>query len=360
MSGERIILQRSVLAPDKGELSADHRDAIIANADGYLMETRQSRADVARGLGEPVDAVNRVLSGKGPASAEKRDGLLRAINRWIEADHQARQVRAPRGFVAIAPAKRLMSAARNCHAAGVMGLAVGPAGIGKSFTIPAIQAELPGTPAVRVDRDSRSASGLLRAIDDAARMTKRSRVRVSLADLARLAARRLLIVDQAHDLKDNGLRALMDLHDQTGIGILLIGTKALNRRLLDDEDVEFGQLSSRIAFRVELLPEALPSGGMPAKQWLTVDELRRIFNLGKLKVHPDAARMLLQIACFGVGHLRRAGHVLRLAAALAQKDGQGGGTVMPAHVEGAFEIVRGERLTAVRAAALAAGEAVAV
>jgi DNA transposition AAA+ family ATPase len=195
---------------------------------------------------------------------------------------------------------------------------VGPAGLGKTICNDQIAYELAGTIVVSIDPDTGSASGFLGLLDDALHSKRRGRRRVLLSRLAeRLRdSGRLLIVDLAYELADKSLRMVMALHDMCDLPVLLVGTVKLNHRLLDDEDPEFGQISSRIGIRCDLRTIVSPQQGGRARYWVTAAELRKMYSC-KLRIHPDAMRMLGRIANWGVGHLRRAKHVLRLAEAIA-------------------------------------------
>ncbi len=229
--------------------------------------------------------------------------------------------------------------------------ATGPAGIGKTTVAKAICGEIPGTVYVCIDQETCSATGLIAAIYRALKQRPRRHFRPKLSDLVEGFGNsgRLLIIDQAHRLRDRALETLMDLHDNCALPILLIGTAELHRRVSDDEDPLFGQLASRVGVRLDLLAGLHVAGaGKPgpdsgtAAVSFSVADVRAIFARGKLKLHPDAANMLARIATYSVGHLRRAVRIFRWAEAIALRNSAA--EITAAHVAAAAAMVAGEPL----------------
>lgn len=78
----------------------------------------------------------------------------------------------------------------------------------------------------------------------------------ALADLVEAAVRNtggLLVIDEADHLQEKSLEELRSLHDETGIGIALVGNNKLNERLGSGGKSEaFARLASRARPRLEL------------------------------------------------------------------------------------------------------------
>lgn len=289
----------------------------------YMERFGVTREKLAHCLGASGVAIRRLFSHDGKTPNEAHDDLIRKVNAWIEEDFRERMGNdRPSGFVHTAIYMPMVGIARNVKAARMIGVVVGPAGLGKTTCIDQIAFEIPGTIVMSIDYDSRSGSGFLLKLDNAIQRKRRGLLRVRLDRVTeRLRdSGRLLVVDQAHELSDTALKIILDLHNVCELPIMLVGTVDLNRRLLDDEDPEFGQLSSRIGIRLDLRTIIRPMQGGRARQWISAAELRKMFSGCKLKLHPDATRMIARIANFGVGHLRRVKHVLRLAEAIAGRD----------------------------------------
>ena len=64
----------------------------------------------------------------------------------------------------------------------------------------------------------------------------------------------LIVVDDAHTLAFGSLDALRYIHDQTAVGMVLVGIPSLARHLSSKSE-EYEQIASRVAGRVHELPE---------------------------------------------------------------------------------------------------------
>lgn len=296
------------------------RSDLLDSVAAWMKDAGVSQSQLSRKLGCSASYVSHLLTGSEQIPPATRDELLRKCNALIEEDARGRDYRRPDGLVDTAVVKRFIQAARHVSRARTIGLAVGPAGIGKTIAAKAVAAEMPGAVLVSVTHDTRARRGFLDALARALRM-RTARTCVRLADVVeRLAGSgRLLMVDQAHDLRSDVLGLLHNLHDEAELPILLIGTVAIDERVRKDADPRYGQLSSRIGLRVPLLPELFGRGrgGRPA-QWISSEEIRRMFSRGKLRLHPEAVRLLAEMANRDIGHLRRVRNVVRLAEIFAR------------------------------------------
>jgi DNA transposition AAA+ family ATPase len=254
--------------------------------------------------------------------------LLRRANAWIELEYRAILTRdaRPESFCMTRVAERMYGVARKLSERRDMGCVWGPAGIGKSTIAAAIQAELPNTVVITVNDGAISRGGFARVLY---RNLQRRRTEPQgmpfeailrlLKQSVRVASRPLIIVDQAHRLRDNVLPLLCDLHDEGGASIMLVGTVDTHRRVTDDEDPEYGQFASRVGLRCDLAPELYGSRSTPHRKLFTVVDVRKIFQRGKVRLHPGAADLLSRTANESVGHLRRVERLLEWAVAVARK-----------------------------------------
>jgi DNA transposition AAA+ family ATPase len=348
------VLRATRMLPD-GLLTPEQRLRHHKEVERFLEENGLTQADFARGIKEAESTVSQFFKNDPRVKAERRDDILRRGLAWVEMEARAirsREMR-PASFQMTGPAKRLFGMARRLIERADMGLAYAPAGVGKSTIVKAICAELPSAVLVTVNAGSRCRVGFLRAVHAALRRRRGANWRVTYDDVAealrqsgRVSSRPLLIVDQAHLLHDAVFQLLMDLHDECGLSVLLVGTIVAHNRVVDDEDPQGGQLSSRIGMRLNLTPEFYGSSTGTRKPCFTVADVRRIFQQGKIRLSNDAAEMLARVANESIGHLRRVDRLVQWAmAAAAKREGKAVGedvTVSAEDVSRAARLVEGE------------------
>lgn len=322
--------------------AADLRTALQAHLDRFDV----TAAQVAKAIDVSEATISNLLHHADRIADATREKLWRQIGNWMELDYARRIADRPRDFVHTEVAETIFAVARRAHERGWMALATGPAGIGKTACAKVLTAELAAV-YVYVDVDTRGARGLISTIDSIVnhlqRYRRRGRAPVASATLRSVVEKlkgsgRLIIIDQAHDLRDSALAALMNLHDLAEVPILLLGTVDFAVRTRDDNDPEYGQLSSRIRLRVDLLREVIAgdSGGGGARkiplQWVNAEQMRKLLH-PRFKVHTDAIRLLVAIANREPGHIRRAQTIFDIAEDMAKHDRRAGGEVQLAHVQ---------------------------
>ncbi|MBK8914192.1 MAG: AAA family ATPase [Phycisphaerales bacterium] len=308
-----------------GPLSDGRKAQVLSEAARAMRFTGKTQLDFARRCGVNPNQIRVLFNGQGKLAGTTEDRLYRQLNAWAaEVCRERTTQRASGRFIMLAPAARLRKAARSCRALSDLGVAFGPPGIGKTEAARFVAGELNAV-YVRVGSDCRQARGFRRAVAGAVRGRGPLIGPVSTAVLSESLrdCGRMLIVDQAHDLADDALRVVMDIYDEANAPILLIGTVALVRRVSPEADLLFGQLSSRVGLRVDLLPELRLSGGDDdggrAAQWISADELRQIFETPRLRIAPEAMRMLLRVANSAVGLLRVAAKMVAKAGVFARQ-----------------------------------------
>ena len=347
----------SRMIPDTGPLSDRHVAEVFEALRAYMRDYEVTQTELAAGLGESASTISALLTGSDRVPVHKRDELLRAANNWIEEDARQRAAVRPDRFHMTRIAKRIFALARETRAAKQMSLAYGPSGIGKTICAEALRAEIPGTMLVTGNRATRSGAGLVSAIYAASRRKNRSRYRPRFEDIVDVlkGSGRLLIVDQAHRLQNGAFELLMDLHDECDLPVMLLGTIDVFRRLRDDEDPFFGQLASRVMLRRDLFPEIegfmkRGPGTRAAPPLWTADDIRAIWGAAKLKLHPEAEALLVQIGNYelGRGHLRRVDALVYWSMMIAAKAQSR--VVQSEHVQRAIAIVEGQQCTLPREA----------
>jgi DNA transposition AAA+ family ATPase len=356
---ERVVAQDARVAratrmlPSEGTLRPEQRREAFAKIAEFLEEQGLKQADLAKAIREPQSVVSGLFTNSSRVTAEKRDEVLRKATAWVELETRAIEGRRqlPLTYQETKVARRLFGVCRKLTERPDMAIAWGPAGIGKSTIAKAIAAELPNVLVIAVRPDSRRVTGFVRAVHAALRNRRRRGGTVYFADVVealkqseRVSARPLLIVDQCHLLHESVFQVLMDLHDEAGVSVLMLGTIDLHRRVArDDDPVFFGQLSSRIGIRCDCTPEFVGAGRARPRALFTVADVRAIFQSGKVKLHSDAAKLLTDIANDSDGHLRRVERLVAWATAVARKRCKADAvTILGADIRQASRIVEGE------------------
>lgn len=265
-----------------------------------------------------------------------RHTLIRDASRWCQADASARKLRRAR-FVHTAVTRLILGLSRLVRETHTVGLIAGGPGLGKSHALHVVAAELPGeTLIVRCDTDSRSAKGILRAVGLAGAATlPGARPSVQLGIEAARNGNGLVIVDEAQLLGANGLEAVRAVFDRSEVGLVLVGTTALQRTLNGQADPLSGPLVSRIALRVDLDRELLSDG----RQWIDTATLREVLRrAGVDALDNDAAAALLKIANQHPAHLRAAVDTAKVARVLTRNRQGGNGEISGADVSAALRM----------------------
>ena len=321
---ERILIAAWLL-PNEGQLTDGQRRQAMDNFERYARRHFLNYADVARQLGGTLKAttIGALVKGRFRGNADER---VRRLNLWVEQHARQRATSLHKKFVSTKVAKDLLAVARLTFENKTIGLVCGPSGIGKSRCAQAVYEKYVGALYVRVITGYHHPKGLTHALagelgvrqgharnSGAKFQMQLERVIAVLRDSSRL-----LIVDEAHELQDVALRVLRDIHDTTGIPILLVATRDLHDRILKNADPDHGQLYSRCDV-IHHLTEGhdVYSGGKPL---YTVKDVLELYNEPPVRLSKDAADYLQGVANeLGRGSLRRCEVLLRNAVRRARK-----------------------------------------
>jgi len=216
--------------------------------------------------------------------------------------------------------------ARLVRENGTMGLVVGPTGIGKSRCAQAVADTYVGSVYLRIINGLHHPAGLTHAlavrlgVRDLRAMTRTDHYQTHLERVigALRDSGRLLLLDEAQKLTDAALELLRDLHDSTGVPILLIGVRDLHERIMRSVGPDHGQTYSRFDVIHHLSQgKDIYSGGKPL---FTVEEIRQLYQQTPIRRSPDAVNYLQGVANeLGHGSLRRCKTLLRNAVRRARK-----------------------------------------
>ena len=324
-----------------GEPLAD-AGAAVGFIRGHCEQWGVAAAALAKALDVRPSVIQTLLESPATIPDGPRHTLLRDAEAWCRADAHARELRRGR-YVPTSVTRLVAGVARMVRATHTIGLTVGAPGLGKSHALAAIQAELPGSVvAVRSDPDSRGARGLLHAIGLAAGGGAGGAVcaTVKAGIQAARQSNGLLVIDEAQLLSASALEAARAVFDGADVGLLLIGTTALQRAVDVRSDPLCGPLVARIALRCDLDAELLRGGiGGQPRPWLDAATLRAsVARHVAGELDADACAKLLDVANFDPSHLRRAVNAAKIAAVLAGRGQGGGDTIRGQDVETALRM----------------------
>ncbi|MEK6798002.1 MAG: ATP-binding protein [Planctomycetota bacterium] len=313
------------MLPNEGALTDAQRRQAMENFAGYVRRVAVTYAEVARQVNRPrTTTIGDLVKGK---YTEHSDEHVRTLNNWIE-QHARRQAVKLRGnFVSTKVAEDIHHVARLVRENATIGLVYGPTGIGKTCCAQALHDTTVGSVLVTVIFGGYHPRGLttLLAQQLGVRATPKGKeLDYVPTQLERVLSRlkdshRLIIVDEAHKLNNEAVELLREIHDATGCPILLLATKDLHDRVDRNADPDRGQIYSR--FEIDRpLTEGRGSRRDSGKALFTIEDIRKLYEQTPIRLSPDAARYLQDVAnSLGFGSLRRCRILLTNAARRARK-----------------------------------------
>lgn len=308
------------MLPTNRTLTPEEIAQVGRDVNRFAKETRRTLASIAKSLGISASTLSTFCNHK--SQTGDCEELARKLNAFIAMETSRGEQTMPKGFVETNVAERMLTAIRTTMNASAMGLAYGGAGLGKSMVIDAAEKMIPGSISHRVMQSTKRGPGLVHAIANKLGVARsntfelrQSRIIESLKGTSRL-----ILIDEAHQLATGGIEVLRDIHDAAGVPIFLVGTVDLRKRM-DDATMFFGQLSSRIAVRLEI--DAAMTRTRSPRPLFTTDEIMKLFAGQQLRITSDGTAFLTDLANTpGLGALRLVKQVVGVAARVARSKGQ--------------------------------------
>jgi len=157
-------------------------------------------------------------------------------------------------FCSTTPAKLIWEVLQFCDEQQDMGIAVGPAGIGKTETCNEYKRKNRGTVFITADIATRSVGSVLGLLAKKVGGTLRSNSNSNLLHkvIDRLKnSKRLILVDEAHFLTWEAFEVIRKIHDCAKVGVVYVGMERLYDQMRGGEKraMLFDQIHSRIAIR---------------------------------------------------------------------------------------------------------------
>jgi DNA transposition AAA+ family ATPase len=321
---------RVILDPDETKVTREQAEGVVAAIKAHMEERGTSLTWIARSLGISASSVSETMRFEYVGNWKK---IILDLDRWLENEVKAPAAK-PTNFVMTRVAQEIFTVAEAAiHLRGI-GLVFGPSGSGKTMALRAIEAEKPGAVLVRLETAGTTAAAVIDTIARAMRVYNsgtRVQKNTSLAMLrikeALRGTSRLLIIDEIHKLcgqsHDKGLNVLRDLHDATGVPMLWCGSTdlvAYLERETGPTREPLAQIRRRILIARNLAERTIRPDGGPGEALFSVDEIRSMFNAGKMRLTPGAIRMLAELAnVYDGGHAGACASLVAMARKVNEK-----------------------------------------
>lgn len=224
-----------------------------------LMDRRAAKGkpltqqQIADSIGVSAAVMSHFLKRSYDGDVDKVALLIKAFVEREEAKDDGGLLKVP--FVETAPAVKMLSVIKYCHKYGRMGAVLSGSGTGKTTSIRQAVKDDPSL-IVLTAWAQIGAVGVQQELCDALKMSDSGNSRALMKRLKyKLHDKgRCIIVDDAHTLAFGSLDALRYIHDQTSVGLVLVGIPSLARHLSSKSE-EYEQIASRVAGSVHELPE---------------------------------------------------------------------------------------------------------
>lgn len=320
---ERILIAAWVL-PNEGTLTETQRRQAMDNFTLYLRRHGLTPTHVAHQLGRPHPTkIGALMKGDVPSVADED---IRRLNMWVEQHARQQIATVTDTFVSTKVAKDMLTVARVVRENQTMGLVLGPTGIGKTRCALAVHEKYVGSIYIRIITGYHHCKGLTHALAGplgtrgsyaSARDGQYQSQLERVIDTLR-GSDRFLLIDEAHALRTPTLELLRDIHDSSGVPILLIATRDLHDRIVENADPDHGQLYSRFDVVHHLTQgHDVYSGG---RALYTLADIKALYNEPPVRLSSDGVCYLQDVAnMLGYGSLRRCKMLLQNAVRRARK-----------------------------------------
>ena len=289
---------------DTGAAQGDLRAAFKAHLD----EAGLSMAQATREIGRRESTISRWLNRK---YSGDNDAVEALVARWLETQAEiAKRSLAAAGldrYAETAVAEQIMGALAYAQAEGDIVTVIGPSGRGKTRAAEHYCATRSGAFYLAVSGSVFTLPGLLAEVSEAigAAVAVRSALATEKAVIARMRDRNyLLVVDEAHFLRDNLLDELRIIRDRARCGLALVANESIEMALTRRD-----QIAGRVGLKLDLSTQ--PVADVEA------------IAAGPLGRRPDKAELrILTAAARGPGGLHALRRLLGRAFMVARAEGR--------------------------------------
>lgn len=246
----------------------------------YMRQKNISQAELSRKLSISSAAVSSYLNGKYPNPETVTEKIAELM------DMQAQKTLAPRApeYVETTVTKMVKQAISYAHLRGVVSVAYGDAGVGKTTAVQQYLKENQLAIGIEIIPTYASLTGVNELLADELGSRERTDRKITKDIISKLkGSGRVIIVDEAQHLTVRAIEHLRSISDSTGIGICFVGNESIYTKLLGTHKSEYAQLFSRIGVRK-----------MVTTSTNTRDDMDRIF--GQYVMDEESMKILHQIS----------------------------------------------------------------
>lgn len=289
---------QAITAPqlDAGEEWID-TDAVRRLLEAHLTTTSATQKVVADGIGVSAAAISQFRAGK---YAGDTKGLARKLAAYLATSTARSNVQVSVGFVETSIARGVLSAVRYAEIMGRIVCVMGAPGMGKTTSLKEYCRRNPSVLYLSAHQGVTGPKAFVEELAEVLKVSGRGTLRVQLkavVDTLR-GTNRLVIVDEAQKLNAPVLETLRDIHDQTGVGMVLAGNLEIHPLLQRRGAGQFAQLLSRIAVQ-HRVPDEVPP-----------EDVRQLSEASVGSIDNQAVEVLTALANAPAAGLRRAANVL--------------------------------------------------
>ena len=242
---------QAALKEDLSQSPAGYDQGLLDRLLAWQELTGNSNNVVARMINRSAAAVSQYKNQKYPGNvAEIEKEIAQMLRREEEMEFTAPGTQ----FCNTGPAKLIWEVLQFCDEQQDMGIAVGPAGIGKTQTCNEYFRRNRATVFITADIATRSVGSVLWMLAKRVGVTPKTRSNSNLlhAVIRQLKdSHRLVLIDEAHFLTWEAFEVIRKIHDCAGVGVAYVGMERLYDQMRggDNRAMLFDQIHSRIAIK---------------------------------------------------------------------------------------------------------------
>lgn len=347
---EQRIIRTARMLDEKTKLDENQRKEISERFVRFLKDyPAYNQRAVGQELGISPSSLSEIVRNQWKAT--NRDAHLIRINNWMELAARRENIVGNRDFVETSVAGEIISVAGIVSETMCIGVVFGPARIGKSMTLKAIEGNIAfGDPVlIEVDGSCKHPLPLCREVasrfpDIELRQHETyNTIFRKLVDRLK-GTKRMLMFDEVDLATYSSLEMIRRLHDKTGCPILLSGKPTIYEKLgfrrMGDYAEVTDQLTGRVVLRRDLTERTRDKNN--PQPLFSLEDIRKFIKKAKfqIRVTPDAEKWLQDRACgLGLGGIGTAIVCLYLAYKAAYTNGDE--EITAEHLEDVDDLVMG-------------------